>query len=142
MKVCIVYESKYGNGKKCVEYLQDIISRKGHEVEIFSIREIKPKSLPQVDFYIFSAPTHIGNPPRKMKKFLKRLEIRGKYPLITTYLDPKTKTLEKMEEILQTKGMTKVSSIKIKVNGMKGPLEDNYKQKLEEFATKIFDKEI
>ena len=27
MKVHIVYESKYGNGKKCVEYLQEAITK-------------------------------------------------------------------------------------------------------------------
>ena len=60
---------------------------------------------------------------------------------MTTYMDPKTKIIQKMDEILQTKGMTKVSDgLKIKVTGMKGPLEEDYKQKLEEFATEIFGK--
>lgn len=145
MKVCIVYESKYGNGKKCMEYLQDVMSKKGHDVEISSIREIKPESLPQADFYIFSSPTHIGGPPGKMKRFLKKVEIGqvgAKYALMTTCLDPmdpKTKTLQKMEEILQTKGMMKDSDgLMIKVTGYYGPLEDDYKQKLEKFATEIF----
>ena len=106
MKVYIAYESKYGNGKKCVEHLQNIISKKGHDVETSSIREIKPNYLPQAEFYNFSAPTHVGSPPRKMKKFLKNLEVRQEginYALMTTYLDPKTKTLQIMEELLQTK---------------------------------------
>jgi len=43
-----------------------------------------------------------------------------------------------MEELLQPKGMTKVSNgIKIKVTGMKGPLEEGYQKKLEDFATEI-----
>lgn len=121
-----------------------IIDEKGHDVVISSIHEIKPKSVPQVDFYIFSSPTHIGSPPRRMKKFLKKLEIKRegtKYSLMTTYMDPKTKIIQKMDEILQMKGMTKVSDgLKIKVTGMKGPLEEDYKQKLEEFATEIFGK--
>ena len=142
MKICILYESKYGNGKKCVEYLQGIIGGKGHDVEISYIGEIKPKLVPQANFYIFSSPTHIGSPPRKMRKFLKKLEIKqegAKYSLMTTYMDPKTKTIQKMEEILQTKGMTKVSDgLKIKVTGYEGPLEEDYKQKLEKFATELF----
>ena len=104
MKICIAYESKYGNGKKCVEHLQGVISKKGHDVETCSVRETKPGSLPQADVYVFSSPTHVGSPPRKMKKFLKNLEIkqeRAKYALIATYMDPKTKTIQKMEEILQ-----------------------------------------
>ena len=74
MKIFIAYESKYGNGKKCVEQLQDIISNKGHNVESHSVREIKPTSLPQADLYIFSSPTQIGRPARKMRKFLPHLE--------------------------------------------------------------------
>lgn len=143
MKVCIVYESKYGNGKTCAEYLQSVISRKGHDTEILSIREIKPKLLPQADFYIFSAPTHIGGPPGKMKRFLKNLkceEKEGKYALITTCVDLNTKALQKMKDILQPKGMMKISDgLKIKVTGMKGPLEDGYDKKLEEFAAEILE---
>lgn len=136
MKICIVYDSKYGNGKKCVEYLQNIIAAKNHDVEIFSVHEIKPSSLPNADYYIFSSPTHIGNPTGKMKRFLKKLPIeQANYTLMTTCIDFKTKALQKMENILQNKGMIKASEgVKIKVNGMKGPLEDNYKQKLEKFA--------
>jgi len=141
MKVCIVYESKYGNGKTCAEYLQSVISGKGHDTEILSIREIKPKSLPQADFYIFSAPTHIGGPPGKMKRFLKNLAIKEegvKYSLMTTSMDPDPKTLQKMEGILQSKRMTKISNgLKIKVTGHKGPLEEGYEKKLEGFASEI-----
>ena len=141
MKVCIAYESKYGNGKKCVEHLQSIISKKGHDVETPSIREIKPSSLLQADLYIFSTPTHIGGPPGKMKKFLKKLEITEegtKYALMTTCLDYKTKALQIMDGLLQHSGMTKVSDgIKIKVTGMKGPLETGYEEKLDAFAKEI-----
>jgi len=144
MKVDIVYESKYGNGKKCVEHLQNIINKKGHDTKLFSIRDIKPDNLPQADFYIFSSPTHIGAPPQKMKKFLKNLEIQNKgvnYALMTTYLNPEAKTLQIMEELLQSTGMTKTTEgLKIKVTGMKGPPEKDYEKKIESFATDLFGK--
>jgi len=125
MKVCIIYESKYGNGKKCVEHLQNIISKKGHDVETSSIREIKPSSLPRADLYIFSTPTH-----------------GAKYALMATCMDAKfydrTKALQIMEALLQPKGMIKVSDgIKIKVTGMKGPLETGYEEKLDAFVKEI-----
>jgi flavodoxin len=72
MKVCIAYESKYGNGKKCMEYLQSVMSKKGHNVEMFSIHEKKPTSAPSANLYVFSSPTQIGGPAGKMKKFLKK----------------------------------------------------------------------
>jgi len=142
MKVYIAYESKYGNGKKCVEYLTEAITKKGHSVETSSIREINPDSIPSADLYIFSSPTHIGRPPRKMKKFLNNLEIsqeEAKYTTIVTHMDPKAKTHQIINNLLQPKGMTKVSDgVRIKVNGMKGPLEEGYEKKLDAFANEIF----
>jgi menaquinone-dependent protoporphyrinogen IX oxidase len=141
MKVQILYESKFGNGKKCVDYLGNVITEKGHEVRTSSIRDVKPNSISQSDLYIFSSPTRMGNAHGKMKKFLKKMEIPGegrKYALIATYVDPETKTLTTMEGLAKAKGMTKATDgIKIKVNGMKGPLEDSYEEKLDEFASKI-----
>lgn len=141
MKVCIAYDSKYGNGKKLVEYIQTVVSKKGHDVEAYSVREINPGSLPDADVYIFSSPTHIGRPSGKMKKFLKKLEIDqdgSKYGLMATYKDPNPRTLEKMEEILHTKGMKMISEgVFIKVNGMKGPLKEGYEEKIDEFTSKI-----
>ena len=144
MKVCVAYESKYGNGKMCVEHLEKTIRAKGHNVEVFSIREVKPNLLPQADLYVFSTPTHIGGPPGKMKKFLKKLDIKqkgAKYSLITTCMDPNSKALEKMTALLQPHGLTKAADgIKIKVNGMKGPLAEGYEKQIEGFANNILTK--
>jgi flavodoxin len=141
MKVCIAYESKFGNGKKLVEHMQTTISKKGHDVERYSVRETKPDSLPKADIYIFSSPTHLGGPPGKMKKFLKKLEINqegAKYALMATYLYPNSKTLQKMEDLLGPKGMIKVTDgVSLKVKSVKGPLDDGYEEKLEEFTKKI-----
>ena len=124
-----------------MEHTKTILSKKGHDVETGSIREINPDSLPNADLYIFSSPTQLGKPPRKMKKFIKKLEIKqegAKYILMSTYMYPESKTLQIMEELLQSKGMTKVSDgVSIKVNGIKGPLEEGYEEKIEEFTKKI-----
>lgn len=144
MEVFIAYESKYGNGKKCVEYLQNVISKKGHNVNSFSISEIKPNSLPKVDLYIFSSPTHMNGPTWKMKRFLKKLDIDqtgARYSLMTTHMAPEIEvnTLQVMEDILQSKGFKKISEdLRIKVTGMKGPLESSYEKKIDKFADIIF----
>ena len=111
MKVCIAYESKFGNGKKLVDHVQTTLSKNGHNVETCSVREVSPDSLPNADLYIFSSPTHVGGPPGKMKKFLKNLKINqegAKYTLMATSMDPNAKTLQKMEQLLQSKGIAKV----------------------------------
>jgi multimeric flavodoxin WrbA len=139
MNICIAYESKYGNGKKCVEYLHKIINEKGHNSEVFSIRDIRPDSIPEADLYVFSSPTHIGQPARKMKKFLKKIVIQQdgvKYALMATHLDPEASTLDKMDVFIEPKNMIKITNgLKIKVKGMKGPLEDGFEEKIETFAT-------
>lgn len=141
MKICIAYESKFGNGKGCMEYLQGVMSKKDHDVEMFSVREREPTSLPPADLYIFSSPTQIGSPARKMKKFLKKLEISqegAKYALVSTHLNSKANTREKMEKLLQPKDISKITDgLMIKVEGMKGPLESGYKEKLDTFAEDI-----
>ena len=141
MKVCIAYESKYGNGKKMMDHLQDALKGKGHEVQVCSVREIKPQALPQADLYVFSSPTHVGGPTGKMKKFLKKMEISqkgAKYALSTTHMDPNSKTLEKMDALVQPKSMTKVTDgLQVKVAGMKGPLEEGWEQKVEAFASEL-----
>jgi hypothetical protein len=70
-------------------------------VDLFSVRNVKPNELLQADIYVFSAPTQIGSPARKMKKFLKKINIthaEAKYALITTHNSDKTEALEKMEK--------------------------------------------
>jgi len=144
MKVFIVYESKYGNGKKCVEYLQSVINKKGHDVRSFSIYEIKPGSLPKPDLYIFSSPTHMSGPTWKMKRFLKKLganQTGVKYSLMTTHMAPEIEinTFQVMENILHSKGLKKIpQELRIKVSGMKGPLESGYEKKIDEFVDSVF----
>ena len=55
MRICIAYESVYGNGKKCVDYLEKLLRAKGNNTQTLSIRNVKPDSLPSADLYIFSS---------------------------------------------------------------------------------------
>ena len=138
MKICIAYESKFGNGKKCMEYLQGVLSKDGHDVDLLSARDADP-TLPSAELYIFSAPTQVGNLAGKMKKFLKAVTIPerdARYALITTCLNPpKSKSLKTMERLLEAKGVTKaMDGIMIKVDGMKGPCESGHQDQLKAFA--------
>jgi flavorubredoxin len=142
MKVCIVYDSKYGNGKKCMEYLHDVINKKDHNVEMISIHDIEPTLIPTADLYVFSSPTQMGRPSSNMKRFLKKIQINNKstkYALVTTCMyPPNTKCLEKMEKLLSSKNISKISDgLMIKVTGMNGPLDSGYEEKLDAFANNI-----
>ena len=143
MKVCILYDSKYGNGKTCMEFLGSFIKDSDHEVEIYSVKEIEPSSIPEADVFIFSAPTHFGNVSGKMKEFIKKIDNKeGKrYSVITTCLEHgKSDTTDTMEKILEEKGMKKAAkSVKIKVKGMKGPVDNNSEKQLKNLANELME---
>ena len=144
MNVSIIYESKHGNGKQAMTYLENILRKKGYSVQLMSVHEIKPKSLPEADLYIFSAPNRMGKIIRSMRKFLEKIEIKNpkaQYIVVNTCLNPSSsqdKGLEQMEEILREKNIPKLSEgLKLKVMAMKGPLEAGYEKKLDEFVQTI-----
>lgn len=140
MKINIVYESKFGNGKKMLEELAGILNEKKHEVKLFLVTKTKIEDLPEAGLYIFSTPTRQFMLPPAMNSFLKKFEPpegKSKYALMTTYLDPRTIALRKMEAILETKEIEKAAEgFKVKALGLKGPLED-YKERLEKFAEEL-----
>jgi flavodoxin len=140
MKISIAYLSKFGNGKLCAEYLESVLRKAEHEAKCFSISDTKPDFLPESDIYVFSTPTHVKSAPFKMKGFLKKFNPKSdgaKYALVTTKMAPNTNALRKMDGILAPKGMKKVAELEIQVKSAKGPPEDCYRQKLDEFAVKI-----
>jgi flavodoxin len=141
MKVLIVFESKFGNGEKLVNELGDILSKKGHEIEIIHVKDTKAKTNFDAELYVFSSPVRMFMLPIAMKTFLKKFKPSKEgtsYALMTTYLDPRASALDKMESILKNKKMNKKSAgFKAKVLEIKGPLEEGYEHLLEEFAEKI-----
>jgi len=144
MNISIIYESKYGNGKEAMTYLDTILKNKRYSVQLMSIHDIKPQLIPESDLYIFSAPNAFGKIVRSMRKFLEKIEIKNssaQYILVNTCLNPASsqdKGLEQMDEILSKKKISKLSDgLKLRVMTMKGPLESGYEKKLEDLALKI-----
>lgn len=140
MKINIVYESKFGNGKKMIEELADILREKKQEVQLFMFTGTRPDSLPEADLYVFHSPTRQFMLPLGVRSFIKRFrppDKKVRYSLMTTYMDPNTIALKKMDAFLQKKGMVKaVDDFKIKALGLKGPLEE-YDDRLKIFAEEL-----
>jgi len=144
MNISIIYKSKYGNGKQAMTYFGDYLKKKGDNVQLMPIHEIKPHLLPESDLYIFSAPNAFGKIVRSMRKFLEKIEIKNPnahYILLNTCLNPSSSQdngLEQMEEILREKNITKLSEgLKLRVMAMKGSLEPGYEKKLDALAQTI-----
>ena len=141
MKYVIVYWSRYGNGKKIVDYLSTKLNDKPAETQIFKTDEADPTALPEADLYVFSAPTEAFNLQKNMRSFMKRLDGMKdkKYGIINTHGTDRN-WLPKMEKLLSKKKMVKVAEIDFKVgkdaitgNG----LMDGWETKIDEFARKI-----
>lgn len=141
MKIGIIYASWFGNGKRLVEKLAEILAEKRHDVTLLSLMEESAGIAPDADLYIFSSPTRKFSLPKKVKDFVSGFvppRSGTHYALMTTYMDPRTIGLKKMQAILDSKGMRKVADdCRIKSLGLKGPLENDYAQKLMAFAERI-----
>jgi len=142
MKYVIIYWSRYGNGKKLVEYLAGKLKEKKGETQIFTTEEANPTAMPPADTFIFSASIEMGNLQKNMRKFMKKLKgLEGKkYGIINTY-GMKKDRLDKMEKLLSKKKMVKVAGVGFHVEGAGvqtgNGLMTGWEVKLDEFAGKL-----
>ncbi|MEM2870468.1 MAG: hypothetical protein QW379_08660 [Thermoplasmata archaeon] len=140
MKVAIIYHSRYGNGKKCVDCVENLLKSGGHEVLVLRANESNPSQIPPADLYIFSGATEAFTIARPLRTYLKALPVlQGKkYALINTHAMMKPRALPKMEKILSgKKGMVKIAEIDFRVG--KGTdkgmgLPPDYEQRLAEWV--------
>lgn len=156
MRIEYLHASKYGNGAKVAEEFRKQLSAKGVTVEVHHIHDAKPKQLPEADLYLFSSPGRMGKPIGEMRRFLKKTNLPAgtRYAVLTTEAAPQPdkktgripteeemarwqRVIPIMNELLQAKGLQEVAEGKVLVTGLKGPLEDGWQKKVEEFAARI-----
>jgi flavodoxin len=156
LKIELYHASKYGNGAKVAEEFQKIMIAKGHGVNVHHVSEANAKDLPKADLYIFGSPGRIGKPIGKMRRFLKDIDLPtgticaifstegAPRPNKKTGEIPSEEEIAKyqriqpiMNEMLQEKGLKKVADMKVYVTAIKGPLEDGWQKKVEDFAVQI-----
>jgi len=156
MKIEYLHASKYGNGAMVAEEFSKQMTALGVTVDIHHIKAVSAKALPPADLYLFSSPARMGKPIRGMRRFLKKVALPAgtKYAILTTEIAPHPdqrtgQTLSDedmatwqrvrpiMKEILQGKGLTEVAEDKVRVTGVKGPLEDGWQQKVAAFVARI-----
>jgi hypothetical protein len=156
MKIEYLHASKFGNGAIVAAEFARLMAGKGVAVEVHHIRELNPTEVPPADLYVFSSPGRMGKPIGRMRRFLRKLNLAvgAKYALLTTEMAPspdkrtgRVPTEEElarwqrvrpmMNEILQAKGLVKVGEDKIYVTAMKGPLEQDWEQKVSGFVATL-----
>src|SRR5262245_58934659 len=153
MKVEYVHASKFGNGREVAREFQRYTTSKGVATTVRHVREVDPTAVPAADLYVFSSPGRMGKPIRSMRRFLDRLDLPAgtKCAILTTELAPRpdnktgrTPNAEDvdtrqrvrpiMHEILERRGLVNVGEGVVFVEGMKGPLEPAWENKVADFV--------
>jgi menaquinone-dependent protoporphyrinogen IX oxidase len=152
MKIVYLHASKFGNGAMVAAEFDRLMAARGVSVEVHHIRDVKAAQLSPADLYLFSSPGRMGKPIGSMRRFLGKLRLAAgtRYAVLTTELAPRPdkngrmptdeeaarwqRVIPIMNEILQGEGLVKVAEEKILVTGMKGPLEEGWRPKLQAFV--------
>jgi menaquinone-dependent protoporphyrinogen IX oxidase len=155
MRIEYYHASKYGNGGMVAEEFKKQMAALGIAVAVHHVREATPKEMPPADLYVFSSPGRFGKPIGEMQRFLKNANLLTgtKYAVVVTELRPKVdsrarmpaeeeigkcqRVIPVMNQILQEKGLIKAAETKFFVTGLKGPLEEGWKKKVEDFVSLI-----
>ena len=155
-KIAYFHASRYGNGEKVAEEFRRLMAEREVKVEVQHIKRSRPKEMPPADLYVFSAPGRMGRPKGNMRRFLKKMHLPAgsRCAVLTTEgaprPDPKTGQLpdpaeqEKwqrvtpiMLEILESRGLQILARGKVLVMGMKGPLEEDWQQKVAAYVAEL-----
>jgi len=155
MRILYVHASKFGNGAAVAEEFRNQMAAKGAAVDVRHVRDARPREIPPADLYVFSSPGRMGRPIGGMRRFLKkaRLPPGSRYAILSTQGAPRPdangrmpsaeelarwqRIIPVMREILQAKGLVSVAEDTVLVTGMKGPLEEGWREKVQAFAARM-----
>jgi len=156
MRIEMYHASKFGNGAMVAAELKKVMESKGAVIDVHHVDDASPKEIPPADLYVFSSPGRFGKPIKEMRKFLKKLQLPAgsRYVLLATEMNPAANgtsvtaptegelgacqmVIPMMEETLREKGLLKVAEGKVFVTGIKGPLEDRWRAKVEELSATL-----
>jgi flavodoxin len=156
MRIEYVHASHYGNGALVAEEFKKEMAPRAVDVTVHHLDDVGPDRLPSADLYLFSSPGRFGKPIREMRRFLKKVALPAgtRYALLTTEMAPQPdkktgrmpteeeigkwqRVSPTMNEILRDKGLVEVGEEKVYVTGLKGPLEEGWRDTVHDFAARI-----
>jgi hypothetical protein len=156
MKIEYLHASRFGNGATVAAEFEEQMASRGIEVDVHHVHGMRPAELPAADLYLFSSPGRMGKPIREMRRFLRDVSLPAgtRYAILTTEIAPKPDketgrmpTEEEicrhqhvrpiMRELLLGKGLLEVGVEVIHVTGLKGPLEEGWREKVAIFSDSV-----
>ncbi|GEM_PF-3239207 len=136
MRCLIIYQTTFGSNRKIAKLMEETVSQAGHEAELHDVKRVDAEEAAGADLYIFSAPTHIGSAPRRMRSFLRslaRVQREGPYGLLATRSTPDSEAVESMLQALSGGGMRCLSYMTVCLDGKDG-LEQGWERKVSDFT--------
>lgn len=128
MRVLVVHNSKYGNGKQVADAIAEGIRSKGHTVEVKGVEEVDVTALGAFEAFVVGSPTHMRGPTFKVGGFISKLSsVASGKPFVAwaTIGVPSSQTVAKLEaKATKAKMRMLMTGKAFKVKDMKGPLED------------------
>ena len=155
MKIEYFHASKFGNGAAVAQEFKTCMDARGVSVEVHHVRDARPREVPGADLYVFSSPGRMGRPIGGMRRFLRKVKLPAgsRYALLVTEGAPQPdangkmpapeelarwqRVIPIMNKVLQGRGYVNVAEDKVQVTGMKGPLEEGWKRKVQAFASRM-----
>ena len=141
MKVLVMHDSRYGNGKQVAEAIAEGLREAGHEVQVVGAAEVRELDISAFGAFVLGSPIRIGSPTWRAGGALKRVgkACSGKYCVaFVTQADPKLWGLPRWEARLAASGLLKLMDGKgFHVKDVKGPLDDGELPRAKEFGKHI-----
>jgi flavorubredoxin len=141
MKVLVMHDSRYGNGKQVAEAIAEGLREGGQDAQVAGAGEVKELDLSTFGAFVLGTPIRVGSPTWRAGGALKRLGkmCRGRNCVaFVTQADPKMWGLPRWEARVAAAGLAKLMEGKgFHVMAPRGPLEDGELPKAKEFGKEI-----
>ncbi|NLF88672.1 FprA family A-type flavoprotein [Candidatus Bathyarchaeota archaeon] len=149
VKVSLFYDSKYGNTRLAAEKIAEGIRRKGIEVDLADIKEVRLSGAVCADVLVFGAPNHMASPSRAMKRFVEYLAVAdlkatgfavfGTYAGRTRPVDRAMKKLEAIVQMRMPNLKMVLPGLSLRVSGVRGPMMEGEIDRCIEFGGALAD---
>jgi flavorubredoxin len=145
-KVLVAYDTKYGNTKRVAELIAEgLRETESMDVTLIDMKHEDLESVLEYEAILVGSPNHVGRPTRTFNKFIDQLAKKGlqakQMAAFDTYMGGDfEKAMKKMEKRAREK-LPSVNilspGLSIRVEGMKGPIDDSELPKCTEFGRRL-----
>ena len=135
--ICIVYRSRHGKNQHCAGLLTENFRAEGHETNLYSVSEVRARSLPDAVLYVFCSRRGITGPPRTVVRFarhLARTRVSPLFAIVHVRRSGSAPILRRLTRILDIMGFKNLGPALDLEAEVSGTIEAGYEKRLAAFA--------